>query len=227
MVGYVVQGQEVTIPVRIRDATACSALFAVPARAAQQVIGYSGLQVTEPIPGRALCSLAFVRYTDGDLGPYHEFAVAFGVRGNGVFIHWLPVNQEFTLEAGRTIWGFPKELADIDLDVSGPSKRCRVLQEGKLVIELILRPGVPVPSLPAARHARLDAYSCGDGVLRRTAWTMDPRGVRARPGGARVRLGSHPIADELRSLGLPRRAIMSSTVQHVSMSFDAPDEAVR
>jgi Acetoacetate decarboxylase (ADC) len=224
MVGYVVQGQEVTTPVRIRDATACSALFAVPARAAQQVIGYSGLRVTEPVPGRALCSLAFVRYTDGDLGPYHEFAVAFGVHGSGVFIHWLPVNQEFTLEAGRTIWGFPKELAEIELDMSGHAKRCRVLQQGEPVVELTLRPGVPVPSLPAARRARLDAYSCLGGVVRRTAWEMNPHRVRARPGGAVLRLGRHPIADELRSLGLPRRAMVSSTVQHVSMSFEAPQE---
>ena len=28
------------------------------------------------------------------------------------FIHHLPVNQAFTLEAGRTIWGFPKIMAD-------------------------------------------------------------------------------------------------------------------
>src|SRR5690606_28310514 len=128
---HAIQGERVELPVRIRDAAVASAMFAVPADAARAVIAYSGPDVAEPLPGRAICSLAFVRYADGDLGPYHEFAVAFLVRppgspppagalgglramaGAGAFIHWLPVNQEFTLEAGRTIWGFPKEMADI------------------------------------------------------------------------------------------------------------------
>ncbi|MEV8639374.1 hypothetical protein AB0395_47755, partial [Streptosporangium sp. NPDC051023] len=29
-----------------------------------------------------------------------------------------------TMEAGRAIWGFPKEIADIDLRLSTPYKRC-------------------------------------------------------------------------------------------------------
>jgi hypothetical protein len=32
----------------------------------------------------------------------------------GTFIARLPVNQEFTCEAGRAIWGFPKSVKDGD-----------------------------------------------------------------------------------------------------------------
>lgn len=236
---YTIQGQEIRIPVEVRDASASMASFLVPAPAAQDLIGSSGLDVAEPFPGRAVCSLAFMRYLDGDLGPYHEFAVAFLVRHKGMepasaftksaevargfmgaFIHQLPVNQEFTLEAGRGIWGFPKFLADIDIDRAGPVARCDLRHDGEHVLSLSIRRGVTMP----ARGSSVDAYSHADGVLRRTAWSMQPTGVRGRPTGAELTLGDHPMAKELRGLGLPRRAAFSSTIEHVRMQFQAPDE---
>ncbi|WP_242608619.1 acetoacetate decarboxylase family protein [Actinomadura formosensis] len=237
---HAIQGRRVALPVRIRDAAVASAMFAVPARAAQAVIAYSGLDVAEPLPGRAICSLAFVRYTDGDLGRYHEFAVAFLVRppgtapagplgrlrGIGAFIHWLPVDQEFTLEAGRSIWGFPKEIADIPLNLAGRVKRCAVRFGGRTAIEMAVRPGVPMPGVTAAPEVA--AYSCMDGVTRRTPWTLTPSAVRARPGGAKVFLGDHPVAEELRGLGLDRaRALGSGTARHVEMVFEGAEEVRR
>ena len=163
---YTIQGHEVTIPVEVRDASAHMASFLVPAAAAQDLIGYSGLEVAEPLPGRAVCSLAFMRYLDSDLGPYHEVAVAFLVRHKGMepassitktaevargflgaFIHQLPVNQEFTLEAGRSIWGFPKFLADIELDFAGPVARCELRHDGEFVLSLGIRPGIDAERL--------------------------------------------------------------------------------
>ncbi|MFV2175175.1 acetoacetate decarboxylase family protein [Actinomadura sp. LOL_016] len=224
---YAVQGERVAIPVRIRDAAVASAMFAVPAPAARALIAYSGLDVFEPLPGRAVCSLAFVRYADGDLGPYHEFAVAFLARPPGgkvgAFIHWLPVNQEFTLEAGRSIWGFPKELADIPMHLASRVKRCAVRFGGRTAIELAVRPGVPVPS--GSGSPRVEAYAHLDGVTRRIPWEVTPARVRMRPGGATLRLGDHPVADDLRGLGLDgARALSTSTVGHLRMTFEAAEE---
>lgn len=225
------------MPVRVRDAAVCTASYLVRADAARAVIAYTGLDVAEVLPGRAVCSLAFVDYTDGDLDAYHEFGVVFLVRppeagpaprrgllaglselrrsGAGTFVHWLPVDQGFTLEAGRTIWGFPKELAGIDLRLASPYKRCIVRKDDRMVVDMLIRPGVPVPGAAG----RLDAYSHLDGVTRRIPWSFTPRGVRVRPGGALVRLGNHPVARELSELGLPRRALVTATVAHTSMSF--------
>src|SRR5437899_196865 len=113
-----VLGDKVTMPVEIRDADAASAMFLGDAPAARKILADTGLEPVT-VTGRAICSLAFVRYIDGDLGPYHEFAFALlarrpGDRSSvGVYIPWLPVNQSFTCAAGREIWGFPKEIADI------------------------------------------------------------------------------------------------------------------
>jgi hypothetical protein len=75
-----------------------------------------------------------------------------------------------------------------------------------------------------ARGSSVDAYSSADGTLRRTAWSMEPNEVRGRPGGALLVLGDHPIAKELRSIGLPKRAAFTSTIDHVRMRYQAPDE---
>jgi hypothetical protein len=44
-----------------------------------------------------------------------------------------------------------------------------------------------------------------------------------RLGGATVRLGDHPMADDLRSLGLPRRALMTTSVGLMSATFGEPE----
>jgi hypothetical protein len=48
--------------------------------------------------------------------------------------------------------------------------------------------------------------------------------VRYRLGGARVWLGDHPYAKELAALGLPKRALVSSSAANVEMSFDDAQE---
>ncbi|GAA3471496.1 acetoacetate decarboxylase family protein [Nonomuraea roseola] len=238
MASHLIQGRTITMPVRVTDATVCSAMYPVRADAARAVIAYSGLDVAEVLPGKAVCTLVFVEYRDSDLDSYHEFGVTFLVRppdasrarstglatlrNAGAFVHWLPVDQGFTLEAGRTLWGFPKELADIELRLSSPYKRCILRKDGRLVVDMLVRPGVPVPGAAAATP--LTAYTHQDGVTRRVPAKMWARGMRVRPGGALIRLGNHPIAKELSELGLPKRALMSTTLR-ASMTFGTAEAA--
>jgi hypothetical protein len=231
MASHLIQNRTVSMPVRVRDAEVCSALYPVRADAARAVIAYSGLDVAEVLPGKAVCMLVFVDYRDGDLDTYHEFGMAFLVRPPGssgamgltelrqagVFVHWLPVDQEFTLEAGRTLWGFPKELADIELRLASPYKRCILRKAGRLVLDMLIKPGLPVPG--AGAMAPLDAYTHRDGVTRRVPWSVRAGGARIRPSGALIRLGNHPIAKELSELGLPKRAMFATTISHAEMSF--------
>ncbi|MEV4468906.1 acetoacetate decarboxylase family protein [Nonomuraea salmonea] len=231
MASHLIQGRTLDMPVRVRDAEVCSAFYPVRADAARAVIAYSGLDVAEVLPGKAVCVLVFADYRDGDLDAYHEFGMAFLVRRPGVpasvgpgelrhagvFVHWLPVDQTFTLEAGRSLWGFPKELADIELRLRSPYKRCILRKDGRLVLDLLVKPGVPVPG--ASVMAPLDAYTHRDGLTRVVPWTVRARGAQVRPSGALIRLGNHPIAKELSELGLPKRAMFSSTVAHAAMCF--------
>jgi hypothetical protein len=238
---HTVLDRTVTMPVEVRKASGFTAMFSVPTARAQAMVDYSGLEVLPHRPGRSIVGLVFVRYVDGDLGPYDELGVCVLVRRHdaaarrtplgrwpgdlralargdaGVLIHRLPVDGEFTMAAGRGIWGFPKTLADFDADLEGPSRRVVLRQDDRLVADLRVQQGLRLPA-PGSGLA-LTAYSHLDGVTRSTSWEMEPQGVRSRPGGAHLVLGDHPIGRELSGLGLPRRALFSTTIPNLAMRF--------
>ena len=229
-VQHTIAGTVLTMPVRIRKADVHTAMFSVPADAAQRLIDYSGLRVCRFRPGRAVVTLMLARYLDGDLGRYNEFGTcvmvnppgsgAHGIKalgGAAAFIHHLPVDQSFTLEAGRAIWGFPKIMADFTVHGSHPFG-FTVSEGGALIAGIEFGRGLPVPSL-GRKPQILTTYTHAEGTTREVPWEMRNSRVRFRPGGARLRLGDHPYARELASLGLPKRAMVSGAIGNVEMTF--------
>ena len=81
-----------------------------------------------------------------------------------------------------------------------------------------------MPSAFTSRKQMHITYSHRDGVTRETPGEMSLTGVRYRLGGARVRLGEHSYAKELASLGLPKRALFSSSATNVEMSVGDAQE---
>lgn len=226
---HMIAGQVVTMPVEIRRAEQHMAMFSVDADAAQHLIDYSGLKVCRYRPGRAIAVLMLMHYVDGDLGRYYEFGTnimvnppgsdASGLRAlqsAGAFIHHLPVDQEFTLEAGTTIWGYPKVMADFTIR-DGRQFGFDLTIDGQFVLSMDFRRGLPIRLMPTTQQQL--SYSHRDGVTRETAFEMTGAGVRNRPGGVSMRLGDHHYAKELASLGLPKSAMLSSSIDNVAMSF--------
>ena len=239
---YVIQGREVRLPVEVRDATAAVAYYLVPASAAQRLIAASGLRIAQLLPGRTVCTIGTMEYKDGDLGPYHEVAITFFVhepgartipfagtllalaRGRlGVYIHQLPVNGEFTREAGCTIWGFPKFMSEISIAREGGVETAVLRVDGEHVLTQTMRTG---GARSFAERAQV-SYACRDGVTYRTPSAMSGEGVGARLGGATLELGMHRIADELRSLGLPKRALFSTYIGSMRGLFYAAERLER
>ena len=241
---WTVLGRRIGVPVEVRAARQWTVQYLVPATAAQRLIADSGLEVTGPLPGRALMALAVCRYLDTDLDPYHEVAMSLVVRRHdaparpsaverfrefargdlGAYIHRLPVDQAFTCAAGRDIWGFPKWVTTIDIDEPAAGDRhsgttARLADGNDHVLSLTVFGGGRL-ALPATAPP---TYSFDGRDLRRTPWSTRTEGVSGRPGGARLVLGDHPMADELRSLGLPKRALFSSSARQMSASFGAPE----
>ena len=88
--------------------------------------------------------------------------------------------------------------------------------------------GCPALGLDGAGGQFSDAavtYSYLDGRLHRTTFTPKASGVGFGLGGANLILGTHPIADTLRALGLPRTALMNVWMEHQSATFEAPERA--
>ena len=231
---HTIAGTVTTMPVQIRRANQHAAMFSVDADAAQQLIDYRGLRVCRYLPGRAIVVLTFMHYIDGDLGQYHEFNTSVMVnppglaasgpralQSAGAFTHHMPVDQEFTLEAGTKIWGYPKVMADFTIR-EGRQFDFECSIDGQLVAGMEFRRGLPFRLTP--RHQAQRSYSHRDGVACETAFDYTLDGVRTRFGGVRVRLGDHPYAKELASLGLPKRAMISSSAGNVQMTFGDAEE---
>ena len=228
---HIIAGTVLTMPVKIRKATQRVAMFSVDADAAQQMIDYSGLTVCRFRPKRALVVLILMRYIDGDLGQYWEYGTnvmvnppgsAVGglraLRSAAAFVHHLPVDQAFTLEAGTTIWGYPKVMADFTVR-EGRQVGVDVSIDGQHAVGIDFRPGLPIPSAFTSRMQEYPTYTYRDGVLRETFGAFSLTGVRCRLGGAQVQLGDHPYAKELAALGLPKRALISTSADNVEASF--------
>lgn len=233
---YTIAGETVTMPVRIRTAQQHMAMFSVDADAAQRMIDYSGLTVCRYRPGKAVVVLMLMRYIDGDLGPYLEYgtnvmvnppgSTASGLKAlgeAGAFIHHLPVDGEFTMAAGRQIWGYPKLLADFTIR-DGHSYSFDTHIDGQFAVGMDFKPGLPVPPAFTGKPQVHPTYSHLDGVTRLTSGEMTMSGVRYRPGGATVRLGEHPYGRELAALGFPKRAMFSGSARNVEMMFADAEE---
>jgi len=231
---HMVQGRTVHLPVVVRDAEALSVMYPVRTAAVRRLLPTATLHPAEWWPGWAICVLAAIEYKDNDLGTYNEvgvnFLVTYGPRRAlpllglvtasrqgtlGAYVHRLPVTTSFSRDAGRDIWGFPKTVADITFTDTGDRRTCRLESDGAHVLTLGARRGGgrSFADLPQ------DAYAWRDGMLFKTPSTMSADGVGFRLGGATLELGAHPMADELRGLGLPRRALSTTSFQHWRATF--------
>ena len=196
---HTIAGTVLTMPVQIRKATQHMAMFSVDADAAQHMIDYSGLRVCRYLPGRAVVVLMLMHYIDGDLGQYYEFGTSVMVnppgsnasgpralQSAGAFIHHLPVDQAFTLEAGTKIWGYPKVMADFTIR-EGRRFGFDCTVDGQLVVGMDFRPRPADSADPApAGAAQLLAPRRGnprDRLRTHAGRCADPARWSARPAG--------------------------------------------
>jgi hypothetical protein len=236
---YQIQGRNVGFPVEVRDATSGAAMFLVSSKAAARLIP-DAFEIAELLPGRGICSLAMVDYKDNDLGDYNEMAIGFMVypKGGGPSVPYLgtlidlvagrldshiihmPVDQSFTRDAGATIWGYPKTVQQIDIEYLGDHARARLVYDGEHALTLT----VPRGGSRDVEESSISTLSLIEGVAHRTKASQRVQGMGMKLGGAKVELGSGIIADELRSLGMPRRALMCAWMEKMQASFAPPEK---
>lgn len=232
---HLVQGRPVRLPVVVEDAEVLSVMYPVRADAVRRLLPTPMLHPAEWFPGWSFCLLSAIEYKENDLGAYNEFGVNFLVTCGaarptpvlgmvqaarngtlGAYIHRLPVTTSFSRDAGRDIWGFPKTVADITFSDDGDRRSCRLVADGAHVLTLAARRG----GTRAMPETPQDAYAWRDGMLFKTPSRMRATSMGFRLGGATLTLGDHPIADELRGLGLPRRPLGTTSFTHWSATFD-------
>jgi hypothetical protein len=226
---YTIEEKTVVLPVRVREASSVYASFLVPATAVKRLLP-AGLIPLQTIPGRATCTIVGVDYREGDLGQYFELGVCFLLRPQHgsrldlvsmmrnqapAYIHRLPVTTSFSCEAGRNIWGFPKTVMDIEFADTDATRTVTLREDGRLVLQL----SAPRGGTKNFSNVDIEAMGSWGGPVQVTPAQMAGEGVKAGFRAGRLALGDHPIADELRSLGLPKKPLIAGTIERFTGSF--------
>ncbi|GAA4550896.1 acetoacetate decarboxylase family protein [Pseudonocardia xishanensis] len=214
--GVEIQGRRIDFPVRIGDAGAACAVYPVRrARAAALTGGFTPFSLGP----RAFAVVGLVRYRVNDLGVYDELALAFPVRYGGrvgVHITQLPVTEEFTREAGSTLWGLPKWLGEAELEIDGGRATGHLAHAGRHVVTAAISALLP---LPFPVRGGVTAFAHRDGAVLASPVRARMRGIRLGLGATVVPGEGHPMAAELRSLHLGR-PLVTAIVEHLAFDMD-------
>ncbi len=237
---YDVQGRPVLLPARVKEAKQGSAVFLVPCAkvcAELKQDGYADAFEPFTLQDGAVTpvTIFFIDYIETDLGAYLELGLAFHVVPKsapalppGMFMHRLWVNQPFTLQAGRDIWGFPKQLAALSLAIRGQTARFEMREHAQA------SPSIVFSTPRSGSHESTDVT-----LINYTMWPLDKnqvdpepalstfvrsgRGESVRPGGSgvSVQLGAEPGASPFARLGLDSLCpVMHTWTEHMSGQFE-------
>ncbi len=230
MTEYTIQGRKVGMPVEVRDASSGNAMFMVESAGVEKLLPGDSFEPVEAAAGMTQVLLGIIDYRDNDLGDYNEAAIIFFVKPRGgspeqagTFIYRLPVNQDFTCEAGFRIWGFPKTVEEIELDYTDTSATGKLVMDGRHVFTLTL-PRKQVAAESGDEPLEIFTYTYIEGLPHRNSMSQGG-GTFTSPGaeGFRLVLGDHPLADELRGLGLDHATpLLCTWTESMSGVFEAP-----
>jgi hypothetical protein len=237
---FEIEGKSLGHPALFQDGSSAVGLFTASSSGAQALIRESGFEVAELLPGRAGFSLACCHYRESDCGVYNEIAMAFFVkpkrgRSSGIpylgtwldivrndsatHVWRLPVTTRLANDAGVLMWGFPKTIEEIDFDVADGRATFLLRVDGREV----LRYSVPATGKRDQPPNASAVYSIYEGAPHVTLLKNEYHDVGVSFRGGRLTLGDHPISEQLRSLGLPRRPLVATWMGHLSFEVGAPE----
>jgi hypothetical protein len=240
---YRIDGRDLSLPIEIADCSLVLNAFTVDAKAAQKLLEGTSLTAARVLPGKAVLMLMGVQYRNNPLGDYNEAAVLIsayppseakrswigGALSNLLmrvpfFVYRMPVDQEFTAHAGRFLWGYPKYIASIDITFKDRRAHTRLTQEGAFVISFqAVSKGEKSKGTSLGNRTGYN-LTWRNGQLRRIAASLGGSGIAWRLGGEPPELGEHhPLALELRMLGLPKRPLLSASCARMLMRFGVPE----
>lgn len=238
---FEIEGKSLGFPSLYPDGSSAVGLFMVPSRPAQELIREGGFEVAELLPGRAALSIACVTYRDSDCGVYNEIALSFFVKpkhgrpspipylgtwldiarnDSATFVWKLPVTTRLANDAGVLMWGFPKTIEEIDFEQADGRARFDLRMDGRQVLSY----SVAASGNRQQPRSASAVYTIYEGAPHVTLLENECRDVGVRAGGGRLELGDHPIADELRGLGLPRRPVLSTWMGRTNFRVGAPQK---
>lgn len=237
-------GSAVRMPLLTYRARSFAALLTISAAKARALLPGDALRPVRISPRRALILVQAMEYTDKTTDPYRELAVSIPVlrsprlevpggslaawlarSGGGSYITHLAVDTEEARLIGWEILGFPKFLATIELGETRNEHIAEASLDGQSILTLAVA--------KAARHRSqrrdFSIYSLSPVENRlfhipyqSEATVGATRGSRS----ARLHLGSHPVAGELRDLHPAAAPLLALDIPRYTLISNRPDAKI-
>jgi Acetoacetate decarboxylase (ADC) len=236
------EGVELAYPTFFRDGSSAMGIFAVSAKVADEIIADSGFKTARIAPGTAALSLVCVHYTDTDCGSYEEIALAFFVKKHGrqarktipylstwrdvakgeiaSYTWCLPVSSTLSRDCGIFMWGFPKTLETIEYGIQNGRASSTWSIDGQKVLSY----SVPARGDQDMARVAPPVYSLMEGKhhVSYLAQSYTQSGRHGRDG--QLELGTHPAAERLKRLGLPKKPLVAMWNGHLEFEMSHPEE---
>ena len=241
-VPYEVDGAVGYLPMRYHDSDSFFALYTADLRSVTNALPSDAITPLRWLDGRALLMVAAYRWqritwsgldgSSGQLAPYGEVGVAaltsVGPAPRALpllldqatsTILQLPVTTREARDGGRSIYGMPKFLADMDFAESPGTRSVRVSDQGEDILTLTVR-------LSGRFRSRTDStvgHVSVNGELREiVSPSCGYSQLRFGAGGADLELGTHPVAQQIRELGIAPRPVAVMNTLRLSMVLPPP-----
>ena len=217
-----------------------------------KVLPSSELQPVRWFDGRAAVQIEALRHnvvsgsyadgTTGVLAPYGEVLIAAlvtrgparrglplltpGLHHVGGFVLHLPVTTLEARNLGLKISGLPKFVADMEFHEEPLLRQVRLLEQDSEIFTLAIRPGGRVT---ADRSPGIIYSSLHGELLETTVRALGHRQVRLGRQAGALQLGEHPVADQLRALGVSPEPLMAASYldERLILPFGNPIGAAR
>jgi hypothetical protein len=201
-----IEGVPIEFPMTVDRMNAATLSWTVPSGPAGELIPGDAFTVAETGPGTATFVMALVDYLENPWGDYLE--VNLGVLAHpvgdpdsvGAFVYRMPVDQHFTMVAGNDVLGLPKTVEDLRFDYTNE----RIEVGLRMADQHTLTVSFPrVGPMGDNELIRATTYSYLDGRPTALPLAIELGTGLIDPAEVTVSLGTGPVSDELRRLGLP------------------------
>lgn len=231
--------RRVVLPARVHDAAQGMAIYTVPNDFVTPFVPPAfrqGFRLWNLGARQTAVALFLVDYRDTDLGSYFELGLAcfLSPRDNplaaGMHVMSLAVNEDFSRDAGRLIWGYPKVRRMLDIRYTDDSATCALQRSnGKGGAVDVMRFTVPRGGEGASRAIPLFGYTLKQRQPNRVVFTRSGAGEtfhsarRATPVAVLERSPDIDIVDQIVAMGLPDlKPRFTAWTEHMSGEFGIP-----
>lgn len=219
-----IEGVEIRFPMVVEELHQATLIYTVPIEPARELVPGEAFEVVEIAPGSAMFMMALVDYVRNPWGDYNEVNLGLLVHpvgrpeAAGAFVYRMPVDQEFTRRAGNEVLGLPKVTEQLQVTYDSQSVRFELREGGRHALTVAL------PRVPTGAPVPTDTvtYSYLDGTPTELPLSIELGSGTIDPGDVQVELGDTALADELRTLGLPRPPDSAVWGEELCGTFWAP-----